>query len=218
MDDAQGAESDLAMEISNIIPLQKDQIVPAAEMLARAFEDDPLFKSLIPDDEKRRKKATHLFTFTLKLGIRYGEVYTTSQNLEAITVWMRPDEDNINLWKALRCGVIPLIFRVGPRLMKKMNAVDGYGERVRKRLAPSRYWYLAILGVDPDHQGKGHASELMKPMLKRIDGEGLPCYLETDTEKNISMYQHFGFKLLEHIDVTEYNTQFDAMLKEPAAT
>ena len=206
------------MEISNIVPLQKNQIAPAAEMLARAFDHDPFFRSLVPDDEKRLKKATHLFAFTLKLGYRYGEVYTTSQNLEGITVWMRPGDVVINVWRALRCGVIPLIFRVGPRLMKKMNAVDAYGERVRKRLAPDKYWYLAVLGVDPDHQGKGYASELMKPMLKRIDSEGLPCYLETDTEKNVSMYRHFGFKLLEHVEVPEYNTQFDAMMREPAAT
>jgi hypothetical protein len=32
------------------------------------------------------------------------------------------------------------------------------------------------------------------------------------------MYQHFGFKLLEHVEVPEYDTRFDAMMREPAAT
>ena len=202
-------------EIDNLIRLQKDQIKPASEMLARAFDDDPFFRRLVPDPEKRQAKAAHLFAFTLKLGIRYGEAYTTSPNLEGIAVWMRPETANITLWRAIRCGVIPLIFRVGFRLLKKMNSADAYAERARKRLTPKRYWYLALLGVNPDHQGNGHASALMKPMLNRIDDEGLPIYLETEGEKNVSMYQHFGFKALEHIHVTEHDIDFDAMFRKP---
>lgn len=199
---------------NNLIRLQKDQIKPAAQMLARAFYDDAFFKKLVPDPEERLKKATHLFAFNLKIGIKYGEVYTPSSNLEGITMWMRPEHTYISFWNAIRCGVIPLVFRVGFGLMRKMNAADAYGERVRKRLTPQRYWYLAILGVDPDHQGKGHASAMMKPMLKRIDDEGLPCYLETEGEKNIAMYQHFGFKHLEHISVPGHDIEMDAMFRE----
>jgi len=187
-------------------------------MLARAFDDDAFFRKLVPDREKRLIKATHLFALTLKISIKYGEVYTTSPNLEGITVWMPPESANITLWKAIRCGIIPLIFRVGPRVLKKMNSADGYTERARKRLAPDRYWYLALLGVDPNHQGKGHASALMKPMLKRIDDDELTCYLETEGDKNVSMYQRFGFKSLEHINVTKYDINFEAMLREPASS
>jgi len=202
-------------EINSLIRLQKDQVKPASEMLARAFDDDEFFRRLVPDPEKRQAKAAHLFALTLKLGIRYGEAYTTSPNLEGITVWMPPQSVNITLWRAIRCGVIPLVFRVGPRLLKKMNSADAHAERVRKRLAPKRYWYLALLGVDPDHQGEGHASTLMKPMLERIDGEGLPVYLETEGEKNVSMYQHLGFKAIEHIHVNEIDIDFDALVREP---
>lgn len=184
-------------------------------MLARTFDEDEFFRRLVPDQQKRLRKAEHLFAFTLKLGMKYGEVYTTSPNLEGIVVWMPPQSVNISLWRAIRCGIIPLIFRVGPCLLKTMNSVDAYAERVRKRLAPDKYWYLALLGVDPNHQGSGYASALMKPTLKRIDDEGLPAYLETEGEKNVSMYQHFGFKVMEHIHVNEIHNDFDAMIREP---
>ena len=58
----------------------------------------------------------------------------------------------------------------------------------------------------------------MKPMLKKIDGEGLPCYLETDGEKNISMYRNFGFEVMEHIHVNEIDIDFDAMVRKPVTT
>ncbi|MFC1979083.1 GNAT family N-acetyltransferase [Chloroflexota bacterium] len=155
--------------------MQKDQLKSASDMLARAFEDDLFFKILVPEREEKLVKAAHFFDFTLKIGIKYGEAYTTSPNLEGITVWMPPESTNITLWRAVRCGAIPLIFRVGPRVLKIMNSADGYAERARKRLTPDRCWYLTLLGIDPNHQGKGHASALMKPMLKRIDGDGLTC-------------------------------------------
>jgi hypothetical protein len=34
-------------------------------------------------------------------------------------------------------------------------------------------------------------------MLNRLDETGLPCYLETLDEKNVGIYERFGFKLVE---------------------
>jgi len=85
-------------------------------------------------------------------------------------------------------------------------------------LAPDRYWRLALLGIDPDHQGNGHASTLIEPMQERIDGDELLVYLETDGDKNVSMYRHFGFKFIEHIHVNEINIDFDAMVSELVAS
>jgi hypothetical protein len=33
-------------------------------------------------------------------------------------------------------------------------------------------------------------------MLERIQGEGLPCFLETQNEENVSLYEHFGFEVI----------------------
>ena len=82
-------------------------------------------------------------------------------------------------------------------------------------MVPAKHWHLLLLAVDPQHQGKGYASKLLEEMFSRIDEGGLPCYLETGGEKNVSMYQHFGFKVLE--EFTEPNTtdKMVAMLREP---
>ena len=54
-----------------------------------------------------------------------------------------------------------------------------------------------MIGVDPNHQGKGFASRLIYPMLARMDKEGLPCYLDTNNEGNVKIYEHIGFKLIK---------------------
>jgi len=86
--------------------------------------------------------------------------------------------------------------------------------RIHRRHAPSRYWLLHIIGVDPDFQGKGYAATLLRPMLARIDEEQLPCYLDTEDEKNVPLYQHYGFKILEEAIIPRTEVRLWAMLRE----
>ena len=76
-------------------------------------------------------------------------------------------------------------------------------DAVHSRLAPFKHWFLQAIGVDSQFQGRGYASRLLRPMLSRIDEEGLPCYLETLEEQNISLYEHFGFKVIEESGVPD---------------
>ena len=55
-------------------------------------------------------------------------------------------------------------------------------------------------------------------MLTVIDGEGLPSFLETQGSKNVSMYQHFGFKVVDEFTVPDTQVTLVAMLREPKRT
>ena len=77
------------------------------------------------------------------------------------------------------------------------------------------HWFLGPIGVDPMRQGEGFASKLMRPMLDRADAEGLPVFLDTNTEENIALYEHFGFRVKERADMPEADIWNVAMLREP---
>ena len=51
-------------------------------------------------------------------------------------------------------------------------------------------------------------------MFARIDREHLSCYLETLTEKNVPIYQHFGFKVAEESTIPSTDITIWAMLRE----
>ncbi len=70
-----------------------------------------------------------------------------------------------------------------------------------------------VIGVAPVSQGQGYASKLLKPMLARLDEEGLPCYLETQKEKNVTLYQHFGFNVVEEFTFPSTTLTTWAMLR-----
>ena len=78
----------------------------------------------------------------------------------------------------------------------------------------SPHWYFFILGVDPDYQGKGFASRLIKPMLARIDKEQSSCYLDTNNEKNVDLYRYFGFKVIKKYQFPDSNVVNWSMLRE----
>ena len=86
-------------------------------------------------------------------------------------------------------------------------------DAVHQRLAPFRHWFLQVIGVDPQFQGRGYAGELLRPMLARVDKEGLPCYLETLNEQNVLLYEHFSFRVVEKSTIPETNLTNWAMLR-----
>ena len=97
---------------------------------------------------------------------------------------------------------------------KKMQPFFEYIENKRWELVPRPHWYLMQIGIDPDHQGKGYASRLIRAMLLKIDKESMPCYLETETEKNVALYQYFDFEVIEEFIVPDTELRLWAMLRE----
>jgi GNAT superfamily N-acetyltransferase len=85
---------------------------------------------------------------------------------------------------------------------------------VRQEYAPAEHWFLELIGVAPEYQGKGFAGHLLDPMLDRFDRENLPCYLDTEVEKNVALYQHHGFRVLDDTIVPGTDVRSWGMLRE----
>ncbi len=63
------------------------------------------------------------------------------------------------------------------------------------------HWYLGTLGVDPDHQGRGVGTAMLRHWLEFAAGDPAPIYLETDRVENISFYQREGFEVVRETEV-----------------
>ncbi len=204
-------------DLNNLVRLKEPQIKPAAEMLGRAFQDDPLFTHFFPDASERKSKLPYIFKFLIRYGVWYGEVYATSPNLEGVAVWLPPEKADMTLRRMIWSGDFSILFNLGMKFISRQRSITDYILSIHKRHAPFRHWFLQSIGVDPMFQGKGYAGTLLKAMFARIDQEHLPCYLETQNEKNVSIYQHYGFKVVEEFAIpgTEFSNW--AMLREKSS-
>jgi ribosomal protein S18 acetylase RimI-like enzyme len=57
------------------------------------------------------------------------------------------------------------------------------------------FLYVWFIGVDPENQGKGEGSKLLKSVLDLAEDKKLPVCLETSTERNFKWYENFGFSV-----------------------
>jgi len=203
--------------MDNLFQLKRSQIDYAAEVLTRAFEKDPLFIAYFPDSTKRTEQNYQLMKFCIRYSMRLGEVYTTSPKLEGIALWQFEDSLEKQKEKPRSLFANWLSFRLEVDLGEIVQNVYSIYEHIistQHELIPSAHWYLQIIGVDPFFQKKGFASRLIKPMLARIDKEQLSCYLDTNIEKNVEIYQYFGFKILKKYQIPGTNVINWSMLRE----
>jgi GNAT superfamily N-acetyltransferase len=164
-------------------------------MLMRAFEDDPVARWAFPP-ERPRQGALRRFQ-----ELRLRQLISDEQ------VWMAADHSCAALWapperwrKTLREDAVFARCFAHPRLLRRLPLVAAgwMGLERRHPHAPPHY-YLAVLGTDPAHQGRGLGSALLAPVLERCDHDGVGAFLESSKERNIDFYARHGFRVREEL-------------------
>jgi ribosomal protein S18 acetylase RimI-like enzyme len=77
------------------------------------------------------------------------------------------------------------------------------------------HWYLAMMGVDPQWQGRGIGSKLMRPALETLDAEGTPAYLEASTPRSRALYERHGFVVTGEFNLPSGGPPLWQMWREP---
>ena len=203
--------------LDNLVRLKKSDVPRAAAVLGRAFADEILAAYFFPE-EKRLAVAETFSALSLYLCVKYGEVYTTSEHFEGVAAWSAPGTAPFNTWQSLQAVPLSIYIRFALAGGSRLSSLGAYIDDMHRKLAPFPHWYLQIIGVYPAHQGKGFSSRLIKPMLERIDKEGLPCYLETQTDKNVAIYEHLGFEVLHDELLPGTQLPVRCMLRKPGGS
>ncbi|PKH47400.1 N-acetyltransferase [Dehalococcoides mccartyi] len=193
--------------------LNKSDIPKAAGICARSFQNDPVMRE-ISKEEARIDALYQIFEYILKTGMDSGQAYASSANLEGIALW---EPNNVRKTFNQRLRHLFYLFQVRNQLplLTEMSRVDKISQTLRNKHAPAIYFHLALLAVDPEYQGNGIAGHLVRPMLDFMNETGIPCYLETQSSQNVSMYEHLGFKLLASQVITGTSQTIYGMPKNP---
>ena len=171
-----------------------DDVDALAASMARAFADDPVMRYVFGDRTGVERRLTTFFAIDARRHLGAGHALYTNDDRSAAAFWAPPGE-----WRTPMAHVL----RTAPTMLRLMGrrivpALAGL-QQVERRHPSEPHWYLAALGTDPDHQGKGHGGAVLAPVLERCDREGLPAYLESSKERNVPYYRRFGFDVTEEI-------------------
>ena len=166
----------------------------ATTTLARAFSNDPMFAWIFPDARRRSQSLRVLNRVPLEYGLRHGRVTQSNGGLAA-AIWIPPGH-TITLSGMIRDGILGVPGRVGFRPFARFLGANSVMGRLHKKFVPEPHWYLLIVAVDPELQGRGVGTALVAEGLARADQSACPCYLETSEERNIAFYERHGFAVV----------------------
>jgi GNAT superfamily N-acetyltransferase len=189
-----------------------DEIPELAGVLARAFAHDPFYSYLAGDAPERNQRMKDGWTGILTFGSAHLVHTYTTDDRAGVAIWLPPGYRGPSVLDSLR--QMPALARLAGwrRLRTVGDAVAALEER-RHHHVPQPHFYLSALGVEPERQGTGTGTALMKPVLERADGDGMPAYLETATARNVLLYERLGFEVVEEMDLPRTDVRGWLMLR-----
>jgi len=169
----------------------------AAEVLARAFANDPLWRYLLPDARQRPALVRQAFRTFAPAFVSGQQAYGVGAPLAGVAVWSAPDQPEGPASALLNANLLTLVFSPLALAVARAAPIFAAFEQLRRRYAAEPHYYLATVGVVPEAQGRGLASRLIRPVLAHADARALPAYTETMTAANVGIYERFGFVVRE---------------------
>jgi len=171
--------------------------VPAlAGVLARAFLDDPVASWAWRPDELRLAALERFQGTRMRQLLPHGEVWM-DEGRSCAALWAPPGH-----WKASvgeTAALVPSFARA--RLIWRLPMVTLGWEKLERGHPREPHYYLAILGTDPDRQGRGLGSTVLQGVLEQCDHDGIGAFLESSKESNIAFYARHGFRVTEEVQL-----------------
>lgn len=171
-----------------------DDLDAVGRTLAAAFDGDPVWRWMTPNTDDFQPAAARWFRAEARAQLRgHGHVLVDDQHRGA-ALWAPPGRWRSTTIEGLQIA-LPSLRLFGRGLRRSLDVV----RRLEAAHPAAPHWYLAILGTDPDHQGSGVGSALIREVTDRCDAEGLGAYLESSKESNVPFYARHGFRVTDEV-------------------
>ncbi|MFC2122659.1 GNAT family N-acetyltransferase [Bacteroidota bacterium] len=181
----------------NLYKIQKKDLQNAVDVLDDAFSEESMWKEVFNDEDKNRVLTEVMVRFCLK----YGNVLSTSENLEGVMA-ITPHDKDMTTWRIIRSGAFFLAMKITGEA-KMMQILTKAVEEAKEDLNLGPYIHLLIMGVSQDFQGKGFGGILIRAIIEKAEKERTPIYLETQKEENVTLYEKYGFSVKKKVILPE---------------
>ncbi|HZJ91666.1 MAG TPA: GNAT family N-acetyltransferase [Thiopseudomonas sp.] len=174
--------------------LGKSDLLAAAEICAKAMNDNPIhIKVFGSDPALRQRRLQRFFSGMLAYVERKGSLYGSFSDETMIGVlgMLPPGHCKPSFGDILR--LLPTLLTSNSPIGTIRLAI--WLSRWAKIDPATPHWHLGPLSVDPAWQGQGIGTQLIEYAYSICTGAEL--YLETDKLSNVELYKKFGFSILD---------------------
>lgn len=176
-------------------PNDKDLVT---EILVSAFEtskEDSSINLTVKQDERRVERMKILMEYLFERAMLFGEIFISDNEKACLLVKYTHLEKTtlktikLDLQLAFKCIGIERVYKV----LKRQQVV-------KKNYPKEKHIIPMILGVKNEINGKGTAARLLLKLKHHFKDNKLPVILDAASEKNVKMYQKFGFRIVKEDD------------------
>ncbi|CAR29134.1 hypothetical protein ZYGR_0Z00550 [Zygosaccharomyces rouxii] len=184
-----------------------EELDQASKTLCRAFADSSAndyllrkFFKLSLDEPMSRCRLNAMLTYLIAWYHDLGGEVVQAKDFDAVGVWSSPGRH------------LPHTYSDDP----KFNEI--FFERLDERKlevlpAGMDYYYLFMIGKDPTQRNvRGSVRKILEDYKKRADEDNCACILEAINEHAKSVYEYFGYKVVQEFKFGEGEINEDGTL------
>ena len=191
------------MDSDNLYRVQREDLPKLEQLLNQCFAKDPLYETLIPDTDVRKRLMPELFRCDMDEFYETCEIFADSKDLNGVLV-VSDEAEPYNIFRfylseakaALQTDTY--LIMEDPSLKTLHNFIQGddyLNSSWTDQLHQNQRLHIIYLAVSPQMQHHGIAALLMREAISYAEKHRMMISLETHNERNIKFYQQFGLKV-----------------------
>ena len=190
-----------------------------AVLLYDALRADPFYRTLeaaYPDPEGANDAMLRYYDLSIAEAARWGRLGEVAEGY-GLSIWSVPLTAE-QAAKKSAAKAEALRTAMGPECAATFARIEAAMAVYEDALGLHNHWYLSILAVAPDKQGRGLGGALLAPVLTEADALGVASYLTTFTPRNISFYRKMGYDSAGSFPEPLTGSEFHVLVRPPGGT
>jgi ribosomal protein S18 acetylase RimI-like enzyme len=173
-----------------------DEFDAASAILTDAFVDEDGLNYWLRQGPAKTRARRAFFDAAVRRALNpKRDLWLAEADSERLgaAIWLAPGLKAFDHGPVEEVLLLPLLLRIaGVEGMRKARAL---GAKLASHHPREPHAHLTFIGVSSAAQGRGVGSELLKQTLAPLDAAGVTAYLEASTERNVTLYQRYGFEV-----------------------
>ncbi len=188
-----------------------------AKALHKALCDDAFYITMeksVKRENSPKEAMLRYMEFSMIEAEKSGELYFPENHEYGVSIWSKPINQKMEAKRNHEKKTF-LLNHMGENSLKIYTQIVEFMSEKAESYIGKEYWYLSIVGILPQFQGKGFGPELIKNVLSKTDTIKAPTYLETFVPRNMTFYQRLGYKEASSFYEPTTNAEYWLMIREP---
>jgi len=195
-----------------LVRLTRDRLLESADVLARAMADESSLRWVLPDDDEFLDVYREVDQALIAHALEDGHVDGWGEPLVGIAVWLRRPR----LVTECPSMTAPPLRRATDDIYPAhaIHRVERYSaiiRQLRQRARPDEHAYLDSIAVLPGYRRHGIATHLLGAGHEWADSTGLPCALDTASDRSVAFYERRGYRRVAELPLADSGLTITAM-------